>query len=190
MESQLVDPRVQISSAPLHTLVDGNGDEVNEGSIALRDLSTNRPLLQSETACLVARNAELGWTGRPGVISEASFSIYSQKVTGIVGGPGSGKTTLLESFLGLSTISKGSLSSAFTHAAYCSQTPWIFDGTIMDNIVHCSVLSTSRYDAVVAACGLRHEIRRMPLRDKTPVGSGGARLSGGQRKRVVWHDMT
>ncbi|RFU79719.1 atp-binding cassette transporter [Trichoderma arundinaceum] len=184
-EPQFIDPRLHNSELPLPLMVTSpkvvaKGDR---NSIALQSLH-RRSVLTYEGVCVVIRDANIGWPGNTEVISGASLSIRSQRITAITGGSGSGKTTLLEAFLGQAMVSEGTLSTTFIRAAYCSQTPWICDGSIMDNIVNCSIFNRSRYDAVMAACGLRQDIARMPLRDMTQIGSGGSRLSGGQRKRV------
>lgn len=69
--------------------------------------------------------------------------------------------------------------------AYCSQTPWIYEGTIRDNIVGCSELDNPWYQSVLRCCDLDEDIGRMPDGDAAAVGSGGSKLSGGQRQRIV-----
>ncbi|KAF3763943.1 putative ATP-binding cassette transporter [Cryphonectria parasitica EP155] len=202
-EPPFVDPRVHIASSPSRppgwtsplrdsTIMEDPLDDGDEdGGFPMRTFSLTRrrinrlSLLLEEQRCIVARDADIGWPSNTAVIKGASFSIGKNRITAFTGGPGSGKTTLLEAFLGQATISNGTLSTALVRAAYCSQKPWIFEGTIMDNIVNCCTFSKSRYEAVVTACGLGQEISRMPLGDRTPTGSGGSRLSGGQRKRVA-----
>lgn len=74
--------------------------------------------------------------------------------------------------------------------AYCSQTPWIYDGTIRDNIVGHSELDNPWYQSVLRCCDLNEDIGLMPEGDAAEVGSGGSRLSGGQRQRIVSRGMT
>jgi ATP-binding cassette subfamily C (CFTR/MRP) protein 4 len=39
--------------------------------------------------------------------------------------------------------------------SYASQIPWVFSGTVRENILFGSQLDKDRYDRVVEACGLR-----------------------------------
>ena len=42
-----------------------------------------------------------------------------------------------------------------------------------------------RYQQVLSACALDHDLRAMPAGDLSPVGDAGSRLSGGQRARLA-----
>ena len=68
--------------------------------------------------------------------------------------------------------------------SYASQAPWIFSGTIRDNILFSNPLDPERYWNVIAACCLREDIDSYPDRDMTLIGERGVTLSGGQKVRV------
>ena len=53
-----------------------------------------------------------------------------------------------------------------------------------DNILLGSDFDQDWYDRVLAVCGLREDVRRLPLRDQTWVQGNGDNLSGGQRQRI------
>ena len=46
-------------------------------------------------------------------------------------------------------------------------------------------MQRQRYQQVVTACALDHDLRAMPAGDLSPVGDAGSRLSGGQRARLA-----
>lgn len=70
--------------------------------------------------------------------------------------------------------------------AYAPQEPFIFDGSVRENIVHLAkTVDESRYRRVVRACALDQDLEEMQDGDGTMLGSRGFQLSGGQRARVA-----
>ncbi|KAH0135168.1 hypothetical protein KCU67_g16308, partial [Aureobasidium melanogenum] len=71
--------------------------------------------------------------------------------------------------------------------AYCSQTPFVLNGSVKKNICGPSVLDPDEiwYKAVLRACDLDHDIQRWDSQDSTIVGSKGIALSGGQKQRLA-----
>lgn len=67
--------------------------------------------------------------------------------------------------------------------AYASQEPWLFAGSIRQNILFGRDMDPKRYDKVVKVCQLRRDFNLLPYGDKTVVGERGVSLSGGQRAR-------
>ncbi|KAK3337596.1 putative multidrug resistance-associated protein [Cercophora scortea] len=118
---------------------------------------------------------------RFGPTEEVSFT--SGSITAITGPIGCGKSTLLKGLL-VAEEAQEKTGYPSRDIAYCAQTPWIFDGTVRDNIVGQSALDPQWYQDVVRACELETDIGRMPDGDATLVGSKGSRLSGGQRQRI------
>jgi ABC-type molybdenum transport system ATPase subunit/photorepair protein PhrA len=47
------------------------------------------------------------------------------------------------------------------------------------------VLNLCRYNRVVAACALGHDIAQLPAGDATEIGERGVNLSGGQKARLA-----
>ena len=68
--------------------------------------------------------------------------------------------------------------------AYASQEPWIFSGTIRQNILCGLDYENERYDQVIKACALIKDFELLPQGDATLVGERGISLSGGQKARI------
>ncbi|KAF5548078.1 multidrug resistance-associated [Fusarium phyllophilum] len=131
-----------------------------------------------------------------------SLQLEPGRIIAITGPSGCGKSLVLRELIS----ARGGQHPDLLHpggVAYCSQTPWIFQGTIRDNIVGQSELDNSWYQFVIRSCELDVDLDRMPQGDDTDVGSQGSKLSGGQRqrcaiaralyskkKRVIFDDVT
>ena len=96
---------------------------------------------------------------------------------------GSGKTSLLMSILGELPISSGHISCT-GKMAYVSQTPWVYSGTVRENIVFGMPFCEEKYNAIVEVCDLKKDLTSFPKNDLTEIGQRGIILSGGQRARV------
>lgn len=133
----------------------------------------------------------------PPVLHEVSFVAEAGKTTAIVGASGAGKSTLvalLERFYDIhdgailidgQDIARVTKSSLRRSMAFVSQQPYLFEGTIRDNIRY------GRPDATDADTEFAAEkasadgfIREQPQGYETSVGENGATLSGGQRQRL------
>jgi len=68
--------------------------------------------------------------------------------------------------------------------AFASQEPWIFSGTIRQNILCGTDYDIKRYKKVVKAAALERDFHLFPQGDQTAVGEKGVSLSGGQKARV------
>ena len=101
----------------------------------------------------------------------------------ITGPVGSGKSTLLSTIAGEGTTKNISITCRGS-TIYVPQTPWLFSGTVRDNILFGEPYEESKYARIIEACALADDIQQFPDGDKAVVGERGAALSGGQRARV------
>ncbi|KAG7239593.1 hypothetical protein INR49_028745, partial [Caranx melampygus] len=112
-----------------------------------------------------------------------SFTLDKGKLLGVCGNVGSGKTSLICSLLGQMHLHQGSI-SVDGSIAYASQQPWIFYGTVQDNILMGEPLDRSRYSRVLSSCNLETDLQILPHGDQTMLGEQGVNLSGGQKQRI------
>ena len=69
--------------------------------------------------------------------------------------------------------------------AYVSQSAWIQQLSVRDNILFGADLDEKRYEHVLDACALRADLDVLPNRDLCQIGDRGINLSGGQKARVA-----
>ncbi|XP_043486988.1 ATP-binding cassette sub-family C member 4-like, partial [Polistes fuscatus] len=68
--------------------------------------------------------------------------------------------------------------------SYASQEPWLFDGTIKENILFGREYDGKRYMDVIRVCALSKDFQQLPHGDMSFVGEKGVMLSGGQKARI------
>ncbi|XP_018360600.1 PREDICTED: probable multidrug resistance-associated protein lethal(2)03659, partial [Trachymyrmex cornetzi] len=68
--------------------------------------------------------------------------------------------------------------------AYASQEPWLFAGSVRQNILFGRNMEQVRYNHVIEVCQLKRDFSLLPYGDKTIIGERGISLSGGQRARI------
>ncbi|EDW58559.1 ATP-binding cassette sub-family C member 4 [Drosophila virilis] len=137
--------------------------------------------------CVILRNVTASWDASDGhsncAIDSFSTDIQDQTLTAVVGPVGAGKSSFLNVLLGEVGIDQG---EALVHGkiSYAAQEPWVFEGTIRDNIVFVEDYNERRYKKVIKACALERDMELLPRGDLTVVGERGVSLSGGQKARV------
>jgi ATP-binding cassette subfamily B protein len=138
-----------------------------------------------------------GANGIP-VLTGISLLVEPGEILGIVGPPGSGKTTLLSLIPRLYDVSRGGIridgkdirtlqiDNLRSHIAYMPQEPFLFAGTIRQNITFGDpMIADSRLEDVTTRVALYDTIRSFPNGFETIVGEKGVILSGGQKQRVA-----
>jgi ABC-type multidrug transport system fused ATPase/permease subunit len=116
-------------------------------------------------------------------LQDLSISFVENALNVVAGPTGSGKTSLLLSLIG-ETILESGTATCPPDVAFVPQTAWLQNDTIRQNIVFYGDFDQSRYDSVVAACGLLPDFKQLQDGDSTVVGERGTSLSGGQKQRV------
>ena len=131
------------------------------------------------------------------VLHSVSFTAEPGRTTALVGPSGAGKTTIISLLPRFYDPSDGRIlidgqdiahvtKKSLRHAiAYVSQHPYLFEGTIGDNIRYGRPDATDREVEQAAKLAYAHDfILEQPQGYDTPVGDGGSTLSGGQRQRL------
>jgi ATP-binding cassette subfamily B protein len=135
--------------------------------------------------------------GNRAVIKQLNLDIQPGEMIGLVGHSGSGKSTLVNLMCRFYDLSEGSIAldgvdikqlkvaDYRRHIGLVLQEPFLFFGTIADNIAY-GLPHASREDIVAAARAAHaHEfILRMPQGYDSLVGERGQGLSGGERQRI------
>lgn len=125
--------------------------------------------------------------------------IGSNTNVAIVGRSGSGKSTLLNVLAGLVKPAEGTLRvndrpledyqerEWFDQLSYISQNPYLFSGTIAENIAIGGREGHSREEIEQAAhqAGIAQLIESLDYGYDTPVGEAGRGLSGGEKQRLA-----
>lgn len=96
---------------------------------------------------------------------------------------GSGKTTLLHVILKELSPVRGSVNINGT-ISYASQEPWLFVGSVRQNILFGQEYDIVKYREVIRVCALERDLTLFPHGDNTIIGERGVSLSGGQRARI------
>lgn len=146
-----------------------------------------RPPVQSigeET--VVIRDATFSWNRHENrtVLNDINFRTTKGDLSCIVGRVGAGKSSFLQSILGDLWKIKGEVQVHGT-TAYVSQSPWIMNATVRENIIFGYRYDSNFYEKTVKACALLDDFAQLPDGDETVVGERGISLSGGQRARVA-----
>ncbi|KRT81036.1 ABC transporter ATP-binding protein [Oryctes borbonicus] len=111
----------------------------------------------------------------------ADFQL-DKSLVALTGPVGSGKTLFLKSLLGDFEY-EGDLKVNGT-ISYAAQEPWLFPGTIKQNILFGKPYIKDRYDKVLKVCALEKDIFSMPKGDETLINDEGICLSRGQQDRI------
>ncbi|XP_055536637.1 ATP-binding cassette sub-family C member 4-like [Wyeomyia smithii] len=141
----------------------------------------------SEKKGIVLENVTARWTmgeeeSTVG-LSSVTATVEEGRLCVVIGAVGSGKTTLLQVILGELEVDEGLVQVNGT-ISYAAQEPWLFEGSIRNNIIFVEEYDERRYLEVVRVCALERDFELFPHGDQTIVGERGISLSGGQKARV------
>lgn len=133
------------------------------------------------------------------VLSDINLTVPQGSKVAFVGISGSGKTTLAKMMVNFYDPSQGEISLGSVnlnqidkkalrqYINYLPQQPYVFNGTILENLLLGAKEGTTQEDILraVELAEIREDIERMPLNYQTELTSDGAGISGGQRKRIA-----
>ncbi|CAD6992118.1 unnamed protein product [Ceratitis capitata] len=116
-------------------------------------------------------------------LNNINLNVKPRTLVAVIGPVGSGKSSLIQAVLGELPAESGSVTVHGSYS-YASQEPWLFTGTVRQNILFGLPMDKNRYRTVVKKCALERDFELLPNGDKTIVGERGASLSGGQKARI------
>ena len=130
------------------------------------------------------------------VLSGISFSVAGGQFLGVMGHTGAGKTTILkllmryyvpdsgEVLINGNDINNFTLESVRDAIGFVSQDPFLFYGTIRDNVRYNQEATDEDLSVALELAGALEFVKELEDGMETMVGDRGAKLSGGQRARV------
>ncbi|MCF6369208.1 ABC transporter ATP-binding protein [Rhizobium halophilum] len=161
-----------------------------------RDTQGARDLVVTQ-ARVEMQDVTFGYANQEPVIKGVSIVAEGGKTTALVGPSGAGKSTIINLIprfhdpsagrilidgQDISRVTKLSLRRCL---AYVSQQPYLFEGTIRDNIRYGRPDASDAEVEAAAKLAYAHDfILLQPAGYDTPVGENGVTLSGGQRQRL------
>ncbi len=161
-----------------------------------RDLPDARDLMLG-TAKIEFRNVRFGYGQGDDILKGVNFVAEGGKTTALVGPSGAGKSTVIsliprfydpsggEILIDGQDIAHVTKQSLRNGLAYVSQQPYLFEGSIRDNIRYGRPEATDAEVEDAARLAYAHDfITMQPQGYDTPVGENGVTLSGGQRQRL------
>jgi subfamily B ATP-binding cassette protein MsbA len=186
LERSLVDARMiyEVLDTPLHQSdkPDAKPFVLGKGEISLEGVDFSYGSADSDTST---------------VIENMSFVANAGETTALVGPSGGGKSTIISLLQRFHDLDAGTIkidgqdikgikiATLRRHIAYVSQQPFLFEGTIADNLRYAR--PNASMDELIEAAKLAqaHEfILASPQGYESPVGENGVTLSGGQRQRL------
>ncbi|KAG0179987.1 hypothetical protein DFQ28_002186 [Apophysomyces sp. BC1034] len=166
-----------------------------------------------EDVNIAFEDAVLTWPGTPTVSeseTQANFFLTNVNITfppnvlSLICGPtGSGKTLMMLSLLGEAVVIRGKATLPRAPAvenpsiipsehwiqsravSYVSQTAWLQNASIRDNILFDLPYVEKRYKDTLFSCALNKDLAIFEDGDMTEIGERGITLSGGQKARVA-----
>ncbi|MFK0112655.1 ATP-binding cassette domain-containing protein [Streptomyces sp. NPDC091217] len=147
---------------------------------------------------IVLDGVTFAYTDRPPALEDLSLTIPAGQVTALVGATGSGKTTIAKLLMRFHDADMGSVlldgrdvrelsRHDLRHAiGFVAQEPFLFDGTVADNIRYGSFGASAEAVVEAAMKAEAHAfVASLPDGYETVIGERGAALSGGQRQRIA-----
>ena len=160
-------------------------ESFRSGDTKLHSVSKTPTKIDTEKNGLSMVRVSASWDRREDrrALTNVTFFVSQGEMLAVTGPVGSGKSSLLMAILGeLPTIS-GTVAFNGT-VAYVPQIPWVFSGTVRDNILFGRHLDTKRYNEILDVCCMQPDLQNFSKGDLTEIGHRGVSLSGGQRVRV------
>ena len=130
------------------------------------------------------------------VLNGISFTVEGGDFLGIMGHTGAGKTTILKLIMRYYTPDSGevlvngqpitayTLHSLREAIGFVSQDPFLFYGSVRDNVIYNQSASEEELETALKMAGAWEFVQELEDGINTLVGDRGAMLSGGQRARI------
>ncbi len=143
------------------------------------------------------RNLSFEYSSERKVFLDINFEFEAGSWILIKGPSGSGKSTIANLLMGFyqpqsgdvcvdgTPVREWDIQDLRSHIGYVGQDPFLFHGTLKENILLERPNCEARLDHIVKICCLDQFIADLPLSLSTLIGERGLTLSGGQKSRVA-----
>ncbi len=178
------------SSKRLFEIIDFKPDVVESANAIL-------PSARSQGS-IVFENVCFSYLKEKAVLKNVSFEIGSGKTVALVGHTGSGKSTAVKLLMRFYDANSGKIlidsqpiqdlkiSYLRDQIGLVSQEPFLFNGTVLDNILYGNLAATREEAVEAAKAAFADEfVQSLPSGYETVVGERGVKLSGGERHRIA-----
>ena len=168
-----------------------------EGS-KLKDDKIQKQISPGFERSIELKNISFQYQEGSNVLNDASLVIHKGQKVALIGKSGSGKTTILLILLQflkpnsgkiiLDGIEQGDSITFRNIFSYVSQSPYIMDGSIAENIAFGLTngeINSEKIHRIIKDLDLEPMIRSFPGGLTTQIGEKGIKLSGGQRQRIA-----
>lgn len=117
------------------------------------------------------------------ILSSINFQMSRGDFLAVIGQVGSGKSSLLHSIMD-ETILKSGNKEVCGSIAYVEQEPFIFSGSVKENILFGKPYDEQRFALAVQASQLTSDLEILGNGANTQIGERGINISGGQKARI------
>ncbi|MCK5931307.1 MAG: ABC transporter ATP-binding protein [Fulvimarina manganoxydans] len=158
---------------------------------------SNAPSLAIDKGEIAFRDVNFGYHAGEPVLREISFIAPAGKTTALIGASGGGKSTIVSLVQRFYDVESGAIlidgqdirqvtkRSLRSKIAYVPQAPYLFEGTIRDNIrLGRPDATDAEIEEAARQAQAEEFIVNQPQGYETPLGENGVTLSGGQRQRL------
>lgn len=176
-------------------------NRLNEVYMVESEFKDSRPVkhLEQLVGDIFIKNVNYRYGYGKNVLSQISLRIKMGEKLAVVGMSGSGKSTLVKLLVDFFEPSEGEIllnnhpiktidkRTLRTFIKYIPQDPYIFSGTILDNL-RLGNRPNLKPEDILKACELAMiatDIEKMPLQYNTLLDENGSTLSGGQKQRIT-----
>ena len=143
------------------------------------------------------KDVHFGYHDDQEILHGVSLHIGQNSMTALVGPSGSGKSTLAKLIAGFWDVKQGTITMGghsltdiplhqlYDQVAFVSQDNYLFDDTVRENIrMGRRAASDAEVETAAHAAGCDSFVSKLEQGYDTPVGGGGAHLSGGEKQRI------
>ena len=171
--------------------------EILDATVDVDD-PANTILLPKAPIEVTFEDVQFEYSDRPAILKNLNLTLEANQVTALVGHTGAGKSTIANLAMRTHDVSAGSiqltgvdirnisLSELHDKVGHVAQDPFLFEGTVRDNLLLAKPAATEAEinRALEQACA-EEFVAALPKQLDTNIGEKGIRLSQGEKQRLT-----